>query len=191
MKALVCITAMAVAAAVAGPAGAQIATRSKAPVDITADNLETTNSGCEAIWTGSAEALQDTARLRADVLRIFTKPNPKAAAKTGSAKAAAPGGGCGEMERIEAQGSVYYVTSDGQKIRANNAVYEAGSTTVTMTGDVVAVRDKNVLRGDKMVFNTDTGEGHVIGGSKGRGSKDRPRGVFYPSDSASTSDKPK
>jgi lipopolysaccharide export system protein LptA len=95
------------------------------------------------------------------------------------------------MERIEAEGSVYYITSDGQKVRSNNAVYLAGSTTVTMTGDVVAVKDKNVLRGDKMVFNTDTGAGQVIGGSKGRGAKDRPRGVFYPSQSDSTSDKPK
>jgi lipopolysaccharide export system protein LptA len=174
-------------AGLASPSLAQIATHSKAPVDITADNLETSNSGCEAIWKGNAEALQENARLRADVLRIFTKPNPK----TSAAKPGATPGGCGEMERIEAEGSVYYITSDGQKVRSNNAVYLAGSTTVTMTGDVVAVKDKNVLRGDKMVFNTDTGAGQVIGGSKGRGAKDRPRGVFYPSQSDSTSDKPK
>ena len=92
---------------------------------------------------------------------------------------------------MEAHGSVYYVTTDGQNIRANDAVYVAGSTTITMTGDVVAVKDKNVLRGDKMIFNTETGAGQVVGTSKGRGSKDRPRGVFYPSDSDSTSDKPK
>jgi len=48
-----------------------------------------------------------------------------------------------------------------------------------------------VMRGDKMVFNTDTGAGQVTGTAKGRGAKDRPRGVFYPSDSNATSDKPK
>jgi lipopolysaccharide export system protein LptA len=176
----------AVAAALASPAGAQIATNSKAPVDITADNLETTNSGCEAIWKGNAEALQETSRLRADVLRIFNKPG----AKANTGKPGATAGACGDLERLEAEGSVYYVTPD-QKVRANFAVYEAGSTTITMTGDVVAVRGQNVLRGDKMVFNTDTGAGQVIGASKGRGAKDRPRGVFYPSQSASASDKPK
>ena len=107
------------------------------------------------------------------------------------ASANGSGGGCGNMQRMEAEGSVYYVTSDGQKIRANKAVYEAGSTVVTMTGDVIAVRGQNVLRGDRMVFNTQTGEGQVEGTSKGRGAKDRPRGVFYPEQSNATSDKPK
>ncbi|HEY0435384.1 MAG TPA: LptA/OstA family protein [Phenylobacterium sp.] len=185
MKGLVCITAMAAAAAMAGPAGAQLATHSKAPIDVAADMVETTNSGCTAIYSGSAEALQDNARLRADVLRLFLKPG-------GKANAAKPGatGGCGDMDRMEAEGSVYYVTPD-QRVRANKAVYVAGSTTITLTGDVVAVHGQNVMRGDKMVFNTDTGAGQVVGASKGRGAKDRPRGVFYPSQSDATSDKPK
>jgi len=186
MKRVVCMAAVVATAGLASASMAQIATHSKAPVDITADNLETTNSGCEAIWKGNAEALQDNSRLRADVLRIFTKPG----AKGNSGKPGSPASGCGDMERLEAEGSVYYVTPD-QKVRANNAVYVAGSTTITMTGDVVAIRGQNVLRGDKMVFNTDTGAGQVIGTSKGRGAKDRPRGVFYPSQSDSTSDKPK
>ena len=32
-----------------------------------------------------------------------------------------------------------------------------------MTGDVVAVQGQNVLRGDRMVFNTETGEGQHDG----------------------------
>jgi lipopolysaccharide export system protein LptA len=187
MKSLVCVlaTSAMLAGFTASPAAAQLATNSKAPVDVAADNMETSNAECRFIYRGEAEALQDKARLRADVLRIFNKPG----AKTG--KSGGASGGCGELARIEAEGSVYYVTSDGQKIRANKGVYEAGSTTVTMTGDVVAVRGQNVLRGDRMVFNTQTGEGQVEGKSKGRGSKDRPRGVFYPSQSASTSEQPK
>jgi lipopolysaccharide export system protein LptA len=189
MKSLVSIlaTAATLAALAAGPAAAQLATNSKAPVDVAADNMETSNAECRAVYRGEAEALQDKARLRADVLRIFNKPGPKG----GKSASGGATGGCGDLDRIEAEGSVYYVTSDGQKIRANKGVYEAGSTTVTMTGDVVLVRGQNVLRGDKMVFNTQTGEGQVEGKSKGRGAKDRPRGVFYPSQSASTSDQPK
>lgn len=183
MKSLLGMAAVAAMAALAGPAAAQLATGSKAPVDVVADNLETSNSGCEATWRGNAEALQDTARLRADVLKIFNKPGTK----TGKSGASA---GCGDMDRLEAHGNVYYVSGD-QRVRANDAVYMAGSTTITMTGDVVSVKGQNVLRGDKMVFNTETGEGQVIGTTKGRGSKDRPRGVFYPSQSNATSAKPK
>ena len=184
MKRVVCMAAVAATALLAGPSLAQIATHSKAPVDVVADTVETSNSGCTATYTGSAEALQDNARLRADVLRLFLKPGGK------PAKPGTTSSGCGDMERMEAEGSVYYVTPD-QRVRANKAVYEAGSTTITMTGDVVAVRGQNVMRGDKMVFNTDTGAGQVTGTAKGRGAKDRPRGVFYPSDSNATSDKPK
>ena len=158
-----------------GPAAAQIATNSRAPVDVTADELEVVNN-CEAVWRGSAEALQETSRLRADVLKIIRKSTP---GKAGSQAQA-----CGDMDRMEAQGSVYYVTPD-QKVRANSAVYEAGSTTITMSGDVIAIQGQNVLRGDRMVFNTQTGAGQMQGGGKGHGAKNRPRGVFYPSQPAS------
>jgi lipopolysaccharide export system protein LptA len=185
MKSVVGMAAIAAAAALAAPAAAQIATNSKAPVDIVADNLETNNSSCVATWTGNAEALQDNARLRADVIKIFNKPGPAKPAKSSSTNT-----GCGELDRIEAHGNVYMVKPD-QRVRGNDAVYVAGSTTFTVTGDVVAVQGQNVVRGDKMVFNTDTGEGQVVGGAKGRGAKDRPRGVFYPQQSSSGSDKPK
>jgi lipopolysaccharide export system protein LptA len=184
MKSLVGIAAMAAAAAaLGGPAAAQVATNSKAPVDVTADNLETSNSGCTYTWTGNAEALQDKARLRADKLVII---NDVGKAKPGKATSSSAGN-CGDMERLEAHGNVYYVTTDGQRVRANDGVYLAGSTTITMTGDVVAVRGQSVLRGDKMIFNTDTGEGQVVGTAKGRGAKERPRGVFYPKSSDDTS----
>jgi lipopolysaccharide export system protein LptA len=194
MKSRIGMAALAAAAAaLAGSAAAQIGTNTKAPVDVTADNLETSNSGCTYTWTGNAEALQDNARLRADKLVIINQVGKSKPAKATSSSSNGAGN-CGEMDRMEAHGSVYYVTPD-QRVRANDAIYEAGSTVITMTGDVVAVRGQSVLRGDKMVFNTDTGQGQVVGTAKGRGAKDRPRGVFYPNSSddasSSTSGKPK
>lgn len=179
MKRMIPLAAATAALVLAAPAGAQLAANSKAPVDITADELETRNAQCAATWKGNAEALQDNARLRADVLKIFNKP--------GVARPGVPSAGCGDLDRMEAEGSVYYVTPD-RKVRANAAVYVAGSTTITMTGDVVAVQGQNVLRGDRMVFNTETGEGQMQGGGKGgKGGKNRPRGVFYPDQTDTTS----
>ena len=176
MKSLTGITFVAAALLAAQPAAAQLAANSNAPVDITADELEVQQGQCASVWKGSAEALQDTSRLRADVLRAFFVPKPKATTPAAPAAAGATtSSACGDLLRMEAEGSVYYVTPD-QRVRSNKAVYEANTDTITMTGDVVAVQGQNVLRGDRMVFNTKTGQGNVVGG----GGKSRPRGVFYP-----------
>ena len=173
MKSLTGITFVAAALLAAQPAAAQLAANSNAPVDITADELEVVQGQCSSVWKGSAEALQDTSRLRADVLRAFFVPKPKSSAPAPAG--AASSSACGDLLRMEAEGSVYYVTPD-QRVRSNRAVYEANTDTITMTGDVVAVQGQNVLRGDRMVFNTKSGQGQVMGG--GKGGKSRPRGVF-------------
>lgn len=143
---------------------------SDGPMDITADELEVQNKACVSVWRGRAEALQGQARLRADLLRAVMET-----------KAGAGGGGigtsaCGDLIRIEAEGSVYYVTAKDQRVRGDAGVYNAAAETVTMTGDVVAVQGQNVLRGSRMVFDTKTGEGRMVGAPGSR-----PRGVFYPS----------
>ena len=157
-------------AMLAGPAAAQLATGSNAPVDITADELETANGACTSIWRGHAEALQDTARLRADVLTTEFARKSSGAGKTGA---------CGDLVRMTADGSVYYVTPN-QKVHGDNAVYLADSDMLTVTGDVVATQGQNVLRGSKMVINTKTGQGRMVGSATGRNKAERPRGVFYP-----------
>jgi lipopolysaccharide export system protein LptA len=141
----------------------------KGPVDIAGDELEVQNKQCVSIWRGKAEALQGEARLRADTIKIFFQPKAGPSGATGT-------GACGDLLRMEAQGSVYYVTSKDQRVRGDNGVYDAQADTVTLTGDVVAVQGQNVLRGTRMVFNTQTGEGHMVGSGGGA----RPRGVFYP-----------
>jgi lipopolysaccharide export system protein LptA len=163
--------ALVTAALAASPAAAQLAQNSDGPVDMTADQLEVVNAQCLSIWRGSAEALQGEARLRADVIKTFF--TPAAAAKPGATS------NCGPLQRIEAEGSVYYVTPT-QKVRGDAGVYEAGSETITMTGDVVAAQGKNVLRGQRMVINTRTGEAQVFTNVKGRNQPGRVRGVFYP-----------
>jgi lipopolysaccharide export system protein LptA len=156
----------------AAPAMAQLAQNSDAPVDITADELEVFNTECQAVWRGNAEALQDTSRLRADVLKIFNKPG---VTKPG----AAAGSNCGALDRLEADGSVYYVTPQ-QRVRGDAAVYNATGETITMTGNVVAIQGQNVLRGTRMVINTRTGQGQMQGQATGRNAQGRVRGVFYP-----------
>jgi len=168
--------AMALAATLATgtPALAQLAQNSNAPVDMTADELEVVNSQCLAIWRGSAEALQDNARLRANVLRIYNQAQP-------GARAGAAGSNCGALDRMEAEGAVYYVTPQ-QRVHADNAVYSATADTITFTGDVVVSQGKNVLRGERLVIKVSTGEAQMQTSVKGRNKPGRVRGVFYPNE---------
>jgi lipopolysaccharide export system protein LptA len=158
---------------VATAALAQIAPASHGPVDVTADQLEVKNGECLASWRGDAEALQETSRLRADVLNIYNKVLSKPAADGSGGK------NCGVLDRMEADGSVYYVTPT-QVVKGDHALYTADSKTIVVTGDVVATQGQNVIAGKRLVINTDTGQATMISDVTGRGKPGRVRGVFYP-----------
>jgi len=177
MKSLSTMTVLALALAASGPAFAQLSTNPRAPIDITGDGLETGNNDCTWTWRGNVEALQDTARLRTDLLTGTQQRGARGAAQGGGQPG--QGGSCGDLVRLEAHGSVYYVTPQ-QKVHGDNAIYEAASQTLTVTGNVVTVQGQNVLRGERLVVNTQTGQGQMETGVKGRNKPGRVRGVFYP-----------
>ena len=164
----------------AGGAGAQASRggpfgTGNSPIDIAADELEVLDAENRAVWRGNVEAVQGQNRMRAPSLTIFY-------ASRGGGGQAVPGAGGGEIQRMEATGPVYYVTPT-QNARGDAAVYEAASNTITMTGNVVLVQDKNVVQGDRLVIDTRTNHATLVSNNRGRGSQ-RVRGVFYPSNQA-------
>jgi lipopolysaccharide export system protein LptA len=152
---------------VAGPAAAQLDPR--APIDITADASETIQSQCLSSWSGAVEALQGRTRLRADEVSLYS---------------AKKGDGCGPSDRMEARGQVYFVTPE-RTVRADQALYAFTTETITLTGGVIVVQGKSVVRGDRMVINTRTGQATMTSSTTGRNKAGRVRGVFYPDDTAS------
>jgi len=160
-----------------GLAWGQIAPAGHGPVDITADQLDVQQGQCLANWSGNAEALQDTSRLRANSLKIYNRP--------GGANGAG-GSSCGALDHMEADGQVYYVTPT-QVVKADHAVYTAADTTIVMTGDVIAAQGKNVIAGTRLVINTNTGVATMATGVTGRGAKGRVHGVLYPDNSGGVS----
>jgi lipopolysaccharide export system protein LptA len=166
------------ASLVASPAAAQTApgsaNNSSAPVDISADEQEVITSQCKTIFRGAVEVLQDKARMRAAVMTVYNRR--KAPGKASSA----PGGNndCGDVDRVEADGNVFYVTPE-QTVRGDHAVYDYATDTVVVTGDVVAVQGQDVARGDRMTIKTKTNDVKMESNATGRG-KTRVRAVLYP-----------
>jgi lipopolysaccharide export system protein LptA len=174
------LAAIAAACAAPGVASAQLATGSKAPVDITADEGEVINSQCLSIWRGDAEALQSTTRLRAHEIRVYANAKPNMADNAQ--------GRCGATQRMEAEGEVFYVTPT-QTVRGDRAVYTAASDVIVITGGVVVTQGQSVARGERMTVQVKTGQVQLESSVKGRGKPGRVRGVFYPNDAQSDAPK--
>jgi lipopolysaccharide export system protein LptA len=164
--------AAALGAGISESARAQLAPSSNAPVDVTADQLEVQNQKCLAVWSGDAEALQATSRLRANTINIYNK-------SLGARAGDQPGQNCGQLDRMEADGQVYYVTPN-QIVKGDHAVYSADTKTIVVTGDVIVAQGRNVSSGTRLVINTDTGVANMESDVTGRGKSGRVRAVFYP-----------
>jgi lipopolysaccharide export system protein LptA len=176
MRTAVVLSVLGLAVGFSAPAMAQLSGTSNAPIDVTGDQLEAQPQQCLAIYRGNVEALQGTSRLRTDVLNLYAKPDaaPHPAATAGGVSTK-----CGALERMEAHGSVYYVTP-GEVVKGDDAVYLADAKTITVTGDVVVSQGKNVVVGNRLVINTDTEHATMESNAKGAGAPNRVRSVLYP-----------
>lgn len=176
MKRLAASLAICAAVFSAAPAFAQFAPGG-GPIDMSADQLELIDAQHTAIWSGAVEALQGRNRMRADQVKIFFngKPATGAAATAG----AAPGRNWGKVERMEAEGNVFFV-SPTQTARGDHGLYELASNTITITGDVVVAQGQSVIHGTKLVIDSKTGKATMVNNGAGHG---RVRGIFYPNSS--------
>jgi lipopolysaccharide export system protein LptA len=183
----IAVLGLALAAAAFAADAQGIAPQSSGPMDISADNGTFVNQACESTWSGSAEVLQGTTRLRANTIRAFFKKKPGGdaagggRAQGGGAVGGLPGGpqsNCGSTERIEAEGDVFYVTPD-QNARGDHAIYTADNDQIVMTGNVIVVQGKNVIHGDRLTIHVATREAQMESQARGRGVPNRVRGVFY------------
>ena len=159
----------------------QVETKSKAPIDVTANEAEVIQSKCLAIWRGAAEAVQGQARLRADTITVYS--TPKGVGANGQPA-------CGGADRIVADGNVYYVTPQ-QNARGDHAVYSQADDQIVITGDVIVVQGNDVARGDRLTLKVSTRDAKMESNVTGPGKTGRVRGVFYPNKDDSGSGSPK
>src|SRR5262249_28671748 len=117
------------AMAAPGAAHAQLS-EGGGPISYSANNLEYFDGDRRLVLTGDVDLVQGDARLRANQLTLyFAQATPQQSQSQG-------GLGAGDIQRMIADGDVYYVRPD-QSARGDHAVYETASDAVTFTGNVV------------------------------------------------------
>jgi lipopolysaccharide export system protein LptA len=170
-----------------GHAAAQLAPGAGKTGDIgsLSDKAERYDDKHMTVLTGSVEATQNGARLVSDKLTIYSYgpgegPNAQAKPATPVAKgtSAQDDTSINGVKQMIAEGHVFYVTQN-ETAHADRMVYEAEPDTITLTGGVIVVQGKNVMRGDKMVIDRKTGHTTMDADAIGRNNPNRVRAVIY------------
>lgn len=122
------------------------------PIEITADNLELRQQENKAIFEGRVDVLQDKVRIRAN--KLIVSYDGKAAAG-------------GKIRNLAAEGGVY-ITSGKDSAKGAWARYDVVSRIIKMGGGVTLMQGENVIKGESLVVNLESGISRVEGGSTGR-----------------------
>lgn len=142
------------------------------PIQIESSTLEVRDKSKIATFAGNVQVVQGDTTIHCRTLVVFYGPEEGAAA----AKAPAPptnvpaNANTGlpqdahDIRRVEARGDVTVVTKD-QSASGDLGVYDLKAKTITLTGNVVVSQGKNVVRGDRMVVDTETGFSRVESGA--------------------------
>jgi len=145
---------------------------SKEPIRIDADRLEVFNKEQRAVYTGNVVAIQGETTIKSATMIVFfeRQSEKEKAAAASQASADAPEANSA-LKRVEAKGGVTVISKD-QVATGNEGVFDRASNRIILTGNVALSQGENVTKGDKLVYNTETGVAVVEGG--------RVRGFFVP-----------
>ena len=166
----------------------------KDPVKIEANTLEVHDRDKYAIFIGNVFVQQGDSTLRCRQLKVFYEgaiisgqkdkaPQSAKAAEPAPTGKATPVGKTVQndptqrIRRLEAIGGVIVASKD-QKATGDFGVFDMRTNTATITGNVVVTQGPNLLRGEKLVVDLNTGWSQMeAGGKAGSG---RVQGLFVP-----------
>jgi lipopolysaccharide export system protein LptA len=142
------------------------------PIQIEAASLEMRDKDKVATFSGNVKVVQGDTTMRSKTLVVFYDneqgKDAKKDGKKAAMKSSTPGpGGSSSIRRLEAKGGVI-VTQKDQTVTGETGIFDMRSNTVTMLGGVVLTKEKNVLRGDRLVVDMTTGISRVES-NNGRG----------------------
>jgi lipopolysaccharide export system protein LptA len=167
VAATVLATGLARVSALAQPQGPSNAlqgfsTNRDKPVNIKAASLEVRDKEKVATFSGGVHVVQGDTDMRCKTLVVYYEDNSKDGKD--AVKTAQPGpAGNNQIRRMEARDSVV-VTQKDQVAYGDRGDFDMRTNTVVLTGKVVVVKGKDVLRGERLVVNLTDGVSKMEGG---------------------------
>jgi len=137
--------------------------KSKDPIQVDAKTLEVFEENKQriSVFSGDLVVTRGPTVMHASKMKLYSDlggKDPKAPQNAGGKAPSSPAGG--SFTRIEAFGPVT-VTSEDQSVTGSNAVVDMKTHILTMTGNVVLTRCKDVARGDKLIVDLQTGRARI------------------------------
>ncbi len=129
-----------------------------APIEIEADTLEVEQNTQTATFIGNVVAVQGGIRLRSDRLIVTY------AEKAEGASSDDDGTGGTEITRIDAKSNVHVMSEDDQSASGDWALYMVANETITMGDTVILRQGENVIRGQRLNIDLNSGQARVEGG---------------------------
>lgn len=130
-----------------------------APIDLSANDMSADQKTGMVVYTGNVIVHQGEVRMRANTMRAKLVAN--------------------KPDRIFADGKVVIDAPSGVAT-GDTGVYEVNQRIIVLSGNVVLTKDKNVMRGNKLVVNLINGQAALDGG-QGKGG--RVQALFTPNTS--------
>lgn len=150
------------------------------PIQIDAVSLEMRDKDKAATFSGNVKVVQGDTTMLCKTLVVFYDNDQTAGGKP-AMKTSTPGPtGSSSIRKLEAKGGVVVIQKEST-VTGDNGVFDMRANTVTMKGNVLLTKDKNVLRGDRLIVDLTTGVSRVESDSG------RVQGSFQASPSAAPS----
>jgi lipopolysaccharide export system protein LptA len=146
-----------------------------APVQIEAATLEVHDKSKTATFSGNVQVVQGDTTMRCRSLVVFYgqevglgEAGAEATANTAVKTPLGGSKGAQNIRRIEARGGVTVLTKD-QSASGDLGIYDLKTKTITLSGNVVVSQGQNVIHGERVVVDTETGNARVESGGSGAG----------------------
>lgn len=130
-------------------------------INVSSDRFVADLNGKSGTFVGNVLVRQGDVRMHANQVRITSVK--------------------GKADKVTAVGNVVVDSPASGTLTGDQGVYSVGPRTVVMSGHVVLKRDKDVMRGDQLTLNLETGKATLAASGSAQGTTPgRVQGIFTP-----------